>query len=138
MAACFLFTTYSNSKEVALIHANMLNMACRIGWAAFFIRSWFNQRAREESKKHIKQAWTSMVPPSSVLAVFAISALAIRVSATRLSMVEHLGLGVACALACATTMYVAMYAFSSANADMNDSLATERRQLMALKVSLRP
>lgn len=101
VAACFVLAGLTSQKEVGLIQANMVNMVCRIAWAGVFIYRWFG--ARDGSGK-MKAVWTSIIPPNSVLLVFGLAAAVIRLSASRMNVMEHFGLGIACAMVCASTM----------------------------------
>lgn len=101
VAACFVLAGFTSQKEVGLIQANMTNMACRIGWAMWFIYRWFGRR---DGSGKMNAVWRSILPPGSVLVVFGLAAVVIRLSAGKMDMMHHFGLGVACAVVCGSTM----------------------------------
>jgi len=82
IAACFFFTVILQQKEVGLIQANMVNMACRIIWSGIFIYNYFKGRAPSE----VKPMRDAILPSVTACLTFGTCALllrALRIEETR-------------------------------------------------------
>ncbi|PCH40303.1 Rft-1-domain-containing protein [Wolfiporia cocos MD-104 SS10] len=103
----FVFAAVGLARSVAmgdagLIWANIINLACRAGYAALFAAQYFKSKAVEDFR------WARIVPPKSVLGVFAISAAVTRWSEQRYqnnlsalgAQLGHVAVGGCCLMAC--------------------------------------
>ncbi|KAI0064107.1 Rft-1-domain-containing protein [Artomyces pyxidatus] len=105
----FVGAAFALRSDAGLVYANIVNLGLRAGYAWFFVRRYFGARGHG-----LLARWQDAVPPTPVLAVFALAAAVTRWSAqaqegkplTIYSQTGHVAIGGACVAMCLLACFV--------------------------------
>lgn len=110
--------------ETGLVYANCVNMAMRIAFSGYFIRSYFRQHRREDSDMDGKQGiggrtaleWRKWTPKGTTVVTFILSSIAVNWSEQRnwktmRGLAEHVVVGAGVGIVCLAVMCVNVLAF---------------------------